>query len=134
MKTSVLKALARTTLAAVLVAGGASTLVATTAPQAASAYPVGYGYHHYYRFVHRDGGWFRVGFYDAPAPGYYGSIGYVGWAPPEGYYPSYAYAPAPYYAPAYGPSFSLGFVFGGRGGWGRSGWGHGGWGHGGWHR
>ncbi len=126
----------RLALAALLAAGTVSSLVATSAPQAASAY----GGHRYYRWHHAAGGpWVRVGFYYASAPGFYPGVGWVGYAPPAyavpaygvpsyavpaypGYAPAYPayYGPPPgYYGPAYygGPSLSIGLFFGGGRGW-----------------
>ena len=74
-------------------------------PERASANTFVYqaGYHRYTRYVYRGHAWLRFGFYAAAAPGFYPSIGYLGFAPPPIYavppYPAYAY-PAPYYSPA----------------------------------
>jgi hypothetical protein len=113
--------LARLALATFLAVGATGAAVATTAPQAALAVPVGFhggfrgGFHSFPRFVRRGGSWVRFGFYDAPRPGFYPAVGYVGYAPPV--YPAYAYGPgyypAYYPAPYYGPAVSLDFSFGG---------------------
>ncbi len=127
MNISVPKMLPRLVLGALLATGATGAFVATAAPAPALAqshwgyrggyYHGGYGgYHRPYGFVAR--GWYHPGYYWGPRHIWY-RAGYPAYAYAPGYYAPgpYYYGPAYYARPAYVPSISLGFFFGGHGGW-----------------
>lgn len=82
-------------VAATLATTLAFSLVAPALKQPAEANTFVYrpGYQRFNRYVYRGHTWLRVGFFGAAAPGFYPSIGYLGFAPP----PLYAVPPPPGY-------------------------------------
>ena len=76
---------------------------ATPRPAAGSGFVYRAGYQRFNRYQYRNHAWLRVGVFFAPAPGFYPTIGYLGFIPPPVYAlppsPPYAY-PAPYVSPA----------------------------------
>jgi hypothetical protein len=105
-------------------AGSTNAFAAQPAQAAVSiGVAIGVGGPRYYRYGWQGGTWVRLGYYNAPGPGYYPNVGYVGYAPPP--YPYYHYVGPHYYNPYWRhPGYRPHYRYAGPGYYGHPGWRH----------